>query len=160
MRAGVRGEEVLHAGSVPAAVVAGAIDVLRGDAAGSAFRGPDPEAAGAAGGRGGDVRGGGVVFHPAALQLRDSVPAAEVSAEPAEEQCDRVGEFRGACGALAAQLVGCVQAAAGGGGDRVDVECVVVAGGAWVVLLHRLRRMPEHVDWVFRRGVLGVVGVS
>ncbi|KAK6135004.1 hypothetical protein DH2020_031231 [Rehmannia glutinosa] len=122
------------------------------------FRDADSETPRPAGRRGGAVGRGGAVFHPSPLQLRDSVSAAEISAEPIEKQRDCVGQFGGACGARAFELVGCVQAEIGGGGDRAHAECVVVVGGFGVVFVYCLRRVSAHVDGVFRRGVFGVVG--
>ncbi|KAK6154211.1 hypothetical protein DH2020_008459 [Rehmannia glutinosa] len=122
------------------------------------FRDADSETLRPAGRRGGAVGRGGAVFHPSPLQLRDSVSAAEISAEPIEKQRDCVGQFGGACGARAFELVGCVQAEIGVVGTALTLNVswwLVVLG---LFLLHRLRWVSAHVDGVFRRGVFGVVG--
>lgn len=46
--------------------------------------------------RGRALGGNSPLLHPASLQLRNTIPYAKVLAEPAEEQCDRLGQFRGA----------------------------------------------------------------
>ncbi|KAK6120003.1 hypothetical protein DH2020_046243 [Rehmannia glutinosa] len=158
MRPSLRREEILHARSLSPALMDSIITLQPNNATRFNFRDADSETIRPAGRRGGAVGRGGAVFRPSPLQLRDSVSAAEISAEPIEKQRDCVGQFGGACGARAFELVGCVQAEIGGGGDRAHAERVVVVGGFGVVLLHRLRRVSADVDGVFRRGVFGVVG--
>ncbi|KAL0431873.1 UNVERIFIED_CONTAM: protein DETOXIFICATION 27 [Sesamum radiatum] len=130
LRAGVRGEEVPHAGSVSAAFMDSSVSLLCSDAAALLLRDADSEAAGAAGGRGGAVGEGGHVVHSCPFQLRVSVSSAEVSAEPAEEQRDGLGELGGARDASAHQLAHCLPAAAGRGGTALTLDF-----SWWVIVL-------------------------
>lgn len=158
MRAGVRGEELPHAGDLSAAVVDRAPPLLRGAAADLLLRDADTEAAGAAGRRGGAVGGGGGVLHPAAFQLRHVVPAAALPAEPAQELRDGVRESGGVCGARAVQLARGVPPPDGPRRHRPHAQYLVVAHGGRDVSLRRLRRLPQHVDGLLRPGVFRFVG--
>lgn len=136
------------------------VPLLCGVAAALLLRDAHSEAAGAAGGRGGAVGEGRHVVHSCPFQLRVSVSSAEVSAEPAEEQRDGLGELGGARGSSAYQLADCLPAAAGRGGYGSDAGFFVVGHRLRVVFVHRLRRLPADVDGLLRRGVFRAVGLS
>lgn len=91
MRSSIRCEEVRQNGLIPAAFVDCSVCVQHFAFADLFLRVSDSKAFGAAIGPGRGSRGSVQVFDTASFELSDSVPIAEISAEPAEDRCDCLG---------------------------------------------------------------------
>lgn len=64
-----------------------------------------------------------------------------------------------ASGARVRELAVSLQAPTRGGGNRRDAQLLVVGAGVWPPRLHRLRRVPPHLDGLLHGSLCRVVGV-
>lgn len=147
MWASIRGEEVLHVGSVYAAFMDSTLHLLRLSVASLSLRVADAEAARAADRRGGAVGRGGGLHDPLTLQLRLPVSPSAVPAEPAQDRRHRLGLPGGLGRAHARQLAVCVPVQAWRRWHRNYLELLVVGFGVWSLWVHCLWWVSFDLGW-------------
>lgn len=160
MRASVWGQEISHVGHIHAAVMGCSVPLLFPIVAFLRFCHSDSEAVGAARRRGRVERGGGLVAHTPSLQLRVSVPFAEVPAEPAQDRRHCLGVLAGPGGECGHKLAVHLCVGFWSCGCGYCFGHLVVGVGVWVVWLYGLWWVPFDLDWSFHGSLFWTLGLS